>query len=47
MSLEHAKVMTMMLHKTLKQYELEHLGDSIKISAEVLRQLNLSEEDLW
>jgi hypothetical protein len=47
MSLEHAKMLAMMVRKTLKQYELEHLGDPIKVPAEVLRQLNLSEESDW
>ena len=47
MSLEHAKVFAMVVRKNLKQYELEHLGDPIRIPAEVLRQLNLSEESDW
>ena len=45
MSLEHAKVMTMAIRKTLKQYELEHLGDSIKVPTAIYGQLNLSETD--
>jgi len=45
MSLEHAKVMVMALRKHLKQYELEHLGDPIKIPATVLQQMQLSPDD--
>lgn len=45
MSLEHAKVMVMLLRRQLKQYELEHLGDPIKVPAAVLQQLNLSDEN--
>lgn len=45
MSLEHAKVMTMSLRRALKQYELEHLGDSIKVPRAVMQSLNLSESD--
>ena len=41
MSLEHAKVMAMVLRKTLKQYELEHLGDPINIPRSVLDQFKL------
>lgn len=45
MSLEHAKIMAMMVRKNLKQYELEHLGDAIKLPRHVLQQMNLSEDD--
>lgn len=45
MSLEHAKVMVMILRKNLKQFELEHLGDPIRIPQRVLRESGLSEED--
>lgn len=45
MSLEHAKIMIMMLRKQLKQYELEHLGEQIRIPATALQQMKLSEED--
>ena len=45
MSLEHAKVLAMMVRKNLKQYELEHLGDLIRVPAEVLRQSKLEESD--
>lgn len=45
MSLEHAKIMTMILRKRLKQYELEDLGDPIRIPSQVMRQLGLSNDD--
>ena len=45
MSLEHAKVMAMMIRKNLKQYELEHLGDPIRIPSKLWRELGLPEED--
>lgn len=45
MSIEHAKIMAMMIRKNLKQYELEHLGDSIKVPQQVLLQLKLSDTD--
>ena len=45
MSLEHAKIMIMVMRKQLKQYELEHLGDSIKVPRNILDQMKLSEDD--
>ncbi|MDP2935774.1 MAG: hypothetical protein Q8O86_04720 [Dehalococcoidia bacterium] len=45
MSLEHAKVMIMLLKKNLKQFELEHLGDPIKLPKRLLQELNLDEAD--
>jgi hypothetical protein len=45
MSLEHAKVMAMVLRKTLKQYELEHLGDPINVPKKVLDASNLDPSD--
>jgi hypothetical protein len=45
MSLEHLKNMVMTLRKGLKQYELEYLGDTIKIPRAVLQQQNLTEEE--
>ncbi|HZP58325.1 MAG TPA: DUF3467 domain-containing protein [Dehalococcoidia bacterium] len=45
MSLEHAKVLSMMLRKQLKQFELEHLGDPIRLPREVLSGIGLTEED--
>lgn len=45
MSLEHAKVMAMLLRKQLKQYELENLGDPINIPRAVLQQMNISLEE--
>ena len=42
MSLEHAKIMSMLLRKQLKQYELETLGDPINIPRGILKQLNIS-----
>ena len=45
MSLEHAKVMAMIIRKQLKQYELEHLGDPINIPSKVLADLKLQKED--
>jgi hypothetical protein len=47
MSLEHAKIMVMMLRKHLKQYELEHLGDTIKLPDAALQGMNLSESADW
>jgi hypothetical protein len=45
MSLEHAKVMAMILRKQLKQYELEHLGEKITIPGIVYQQMGLSDSD--
>lgn len=45
MSLEHAKAMVMAVRKTLKQYELESLGDPIKIPRAQLSAMNLDETD--
>ncbi len=45
MSLEHAKVLAMLLRKQLKQYELEHLGENIPIPRSVLQPMNLTLED--
>lgn len=43
MSLEHAKIMTMILRRQLKRFELEALGDPIRVPARVLKELELSE----
>lgn len=45
MSLEHAKVMAMMVRRHLKQYELEHLGDPIRLPKDVLAGMKLSDAD--
>lgn len=45
MSLEHAKMMVMVLRKALKQYELEHLGDPINLPRTIMEQSHLSPED--
>ena len=45
MSLEHAKAMAMIIRRSLKQYELETLGDPIKIPPAVLQGMKLSETD--
>ena len=45
MSLEHAKVMAMLIRRNLKQYELEHLGDPIRVPTRVLAELQLDEND--
>lgn len=45
MSLEHAKSMTMLLRRSLKQYELEQIGDPIRLPKEVMRQMNLTDAD--
>ena len=45
MSLEHAKVMSMVLRRSIKQYELETLGDHIRIPRGILGQLKLTEDD--
>lgn len=44
LSLEHAKVLSMLLRKNIKQYELEHLGDPIPLPKAVLQQLGLANE---
>jgi hypothetical protein len=44
MSLEHAKVMVMIMRKQLKQFE-ESNGVSIQVPLDVLNQLGLSPED--
>ena len=46
MSLEHAKVMAMIIRKQLKQYELEHLGDPINVPAAVLQAMKL-DQNYW
>jgi hypothetical protein len=45
MSLEHAKVMAMVLRRSIKQYELETLGDPVRVPRAILAQLKLSEDD--
>lgn len=45
MSLEHAKAMIMVMRRTLKQYELESLGDPIRIPKAQLAGMGLSEDD--
>ncbi len=45
MSLEHAKVLAMMLRRNIKQYELEALGDPVKLPQATLAQLHLSDSD--
>jgi len=45
MSLEHLKVLTMLLRRNLRQYELEQLGDTIRVPRAILSQMSLSEED--
>jgi hypothetical protein len=45
MSLEHAKAMIMIMRKSLKQYELESLGDPIKIPRAQLAKMDLTEDD--
>jgi hypothetical protein len=44
MSLEHAKVMAMILKRNLKAYE-DQIGSPIGLPREVYRQLGLSQED--
>ena len=45
MSLEHAKSLAMIVRRQLKQYELEQLGDAIRLPRQVMQQMNLSEDD--
>jgi hypothetical protein len=45
MSLEHAKVVSMLLRKHIRQYELEHLGDPVPLPRDVLQSLRLAEAD--
>ena len=44
MSLEHAKIMTMLLRRQLKQYETEN-GVRIQIPAQVYSSIGIAEED--
>ncbi len=44
MSLEHAKTLSMLIHKNLKQYELEHLGDPIRIPRKQMDTMGLTDE---
>ncbi|MGD0654666.1 MAG: hypothetical protein ABSA16_10005 [Thermoguttaceae bacterium] len=46
MSLEHAKVLTIMLRKVLKQHE-EIQGSPINIIPQVYQQLGLSPQEDW
>jgi hypothetical protein len=45
-SLEHAKVMAIVLRKQLKSYE-ESLGATIPLHAQVWQQLGLSRQEDW
>ena len=45
MSLEHAKVMAMILKKNLKAYEEQHLQAPISLPRQILNQMGLSQED--
>ena len=45
MSLEHAKIMTMVIRRALKQYELEHLGDPIPLPKSLLDTQKLDPSD--
>jgi len=47
MSLEHAKVMAMMIRKNLRQFEREHLGEKISVPKSVYAPLGLEEEAHW
>ena len=44
MSIEHLKVMTMMLRRQVKLYE-ERVGSVVKIAPELYQQLGIAEED--
>ena len=46
MSLEHAKVMAIIMRRQLKQYE-EQLGEPIKLLPQVFQQLGLSPQEDW
>ncbi len=46
MSVEHAKVMTIIMRRQLKQYE-ESLGQPIPIPPQVYQQLGLSPREDW
>lgn len=43
-SLEHAKLMTMTITRSLKQYELEHLGNPILIPRNIYAASNVDPE---
>jgi hypothetical protein len=46
MSLEHAKVMAILLRRQLKQYE-EQLGTEIALPVQVYQQLGVSAKEDW
>ncbi len=46
MSLEHAKVMAILLRKQLKQFE-EQLGNEISLPPQVYQQLGVSPKEDW
>jgi len=45
MSLEHAKVMVMLVRRSLKAYETDAIGSKIALPAKVLEGLGVSEKD--
>ena len=47
MSWEHAKIMAMVLTRLVRQYELEHLGDTIKVPQALTNQLALPPNGEW
>ncbi len=47
MSLEHAKVLAIILRKQLKQYEEQQLGQPISLPHQVYQQLGISRAEDW
>ena len=46
MSIEHAKVMTMMLRKQIKTYE-DNLGEEVPLHPQIWQQMGLSKQEDW
>jgi hypothetical protein len=47
MSLEHAKVLSILLKKQIKNYETNALGEEIPLPSQLYQQLGLSKQEDW
>jgi uncharacterized protein DUF3467 len=47
MSIEHAKVLAIILKKQIKQYEEQQLGQPIALPLQIYQQLGLSRNEDW
>lgn len=47
MSLEHAKVLSILLKKQIKNYEVSALGAEIPLPSQMYQQLGLSKQEDW